>query len=82
MMKRVGTDYKVKDGVDLTILVNYGFDPSPGYCEYYRYYKEDEYLWIDKFNRKIDMTSPSFSCKFTRCKRIINKLIRDGLVER
>ena len=80
-MIKVDSAYKMKDDINLDILVNYGFDLSPQYNEYYRYYREDEYLWVDKFSRKIDMTSPSYLCKFTRCKRIINKLIKDGLLE-
>lgn len=74
--------YKIRKDIDLNILVDFGFDPSPEYNEYYRYYREDEYLWVDKFSRKIDMTSPEKHCTFIRCKRIINKLIQAGLVEK
>lgn len=80
-MIKVDSAYKIKDDINLDILVNYGFDSSPQYNEYYRYYREDEYLWVNKFSRKIDMTSPSYFCKFTRCKRIITKLMKAGLLE-
>ena len=81
MMRRINSGYKIKDDVDLTVLVNYGFDPSPEFNEYYRYCREDEYMWVNKHNRIIDMTSPDWFCIFTRCKRVLNKLIKDGLAE-
>lgn len=81
-MIRKDSGYKIKDDVDLTILVEYGFDPSPEFEEYYRYYREDEYLWVDKHTRIIDMTSPEFFCEFYRCKRLITRLVKAGLVEK
>lgn len=43
-MTKIDSGYKIKDSVDLTILVDYGFDPSPEFHEYYRYRNDDEYL--------------------------------------
>ena len=81
MVTKVNSGYKIKEAVDLAILVNFGFDPSPEFNEYYRYRREDEYLWVDKHTRIIDMTSPQYLCPFARCKRIISKLKKAGLVE-
>lgn len=81
MMRRIKSGYKIKDNIDLNILVNYGFDPSPDFNEYYRYYREDEYMWVDKHTRIIDMTSPDFFCEFIRCKKVLNKLIKDNIAK-
>ena len=43
---------------------------------------EDEYLWVNKYSRKIDMTSPDYFCKFIKCKYIINKLKKANMVEK
>ena len=81
MIIREDSGYKIKDNIDLKILVDFGFDPSPEFEEYYRYYREDEYLWVDKNTRIIDMTSTDYFCNFIRCKKIINKLMKLGLLE-
>ena len=41
-MTRLDSGYKIKDDVDLTILVEYGFDPSPEFNEYYRYHSKEK----------------------------------------
>ena len=80
-MMKINTFLKIKDDVDLEKLKDLNFTTTK-YEEYYRFVKEDEYLWVDKCSRKIDMTSPDCFCKFTRCKHIINKLKRADMVEK
>lgn len=80
-MIRINSGYKLKDKVDLIRLIDFGFDLSPEYKEYYRYYRECEYLWVDKYTKIIDMTSPDYFCSFIRCKKVIGKLKKAGLLE-
>lgn len=80
-MIRVDTLLKIKDNVDLEKLKDFNFITGK-YSEYYRFANEDEYLWVDKYSRKIDMTSPDYFCKFTKCKNVINKLKQANMVEK
>lgn len=79
-MLRVDTLLKIKDNIDLEKLKDFKFTTSY-YSEYYKFSINDEYLWVDKYTRKIDMTSPDYFCKFTKCKNIINKLKKADMVE-
>lgn len=80
-MLRVDTLLKIKDDIDLEKLKEFKFSSTP-YEEYYSFMNEDEYLWVNKYSRKIDMTSPDYFCKFIKCKYIINKLKKANMVEK
>ena len=80
-MLKVNTLLKIKDNIDLEKLKDFKFTTAQ-YEEYYRFMSEDEYLWVDKYSRRIDMTSPDYFCKFNRCKNIINKLKQADMVEK
>ena len=80
-MLQVNTLLKIKDNIDLEKLKHFKFS-STSYEEYYKFMDEDEYLWVDKCSRKIDMTSPDYFCKFIKCKYIINKLKKANMVEK
>ena len=62
-------------------LEKFGFLTRPE-SEYYKFVYEDEYLWVDKFTRVIDVTSPIYECDFEYCKKIIKKLIKADMVEK
>lgn len=79
-MLKVNALLKIKDNIDLEKLKDFKFTTAH-YEEYYRFISEDEYLWIDKYSRKIDMTSPDYFCKFNRCKKVIDKLKKADMVE-
>lgn len=72
---------KIKDNVDLRELEKFEFTTRPE-SEYYKYMYNDEYLWVNKHTRNIDMTSPIYLCKFNKCLSIIDKLKKAGLVEK
>lgn len=80
-MLRIDTLLKIKDDVDLDKLKDFNFTTRK-YLEYYKFVNEDEYLWVDKFSRKIDITSPDYFCKFTKCKKVIDKLKKADMVEK
>ena len=80
-MLQVNTLLKIKDDIDLEKLKHFKFSSTP-YEEYYKFMDEDEYLWVDKCFRKIDMTSPDYFCKFIKCKYIINKLKKANMLEK
>lgn len=44
---------RVIDNVDLKELEKFGFDTIPE-SEYYRFYMDDDYIWVDKSTRKVD----------------------------
>lgn len=79
-MLRVDTKLKIKNNIDLEKLKDFKFTTT-NYEEYYRFVNEDEYLWVNKYSRKIDMTSPDYFCKFIKCKRVIDKLKKASMVE-
>lgn len=79
---------RIKDNVDLKELKKFGFDTIPE-NEYYRFYRNDDYIWVDKYTRKIDYRYfnlgilTSSNEPQTRVSRTITtKLIKAGLVEK
>lgn len=80
-MLKVNTLLKIKDDIDLEKLEDFKFTTAY-YKEYYKFMSEDEYLWVDKHSRKIDMTSPNDFCKFNRCRYVLNKLTKADMVEK
>ena len=80
-MLRIDTLLKIKDDIDLEKLKEFKFSSTP-YEEHYRFMNEDEYLWVNKYSRKIDMTSPEYFCKCMKSKYIINKLKKANMVEK
>ena len=80
--------WKIKDERDLKELEKFGFTTAH-YEEYYRYCREDDYVWVDKFTRKIDyryfdlgLFRKSVEPQTTRAKVITTKLIQAGYVEK
>ena len=79
---------KIKDGIDLKDLEKFGFGTRPE-SGYYRYYRDDDYIWVDKYTRKIDYRYFVFG-RFTASvepqtrisKTITTRLIKAGLVEK
>lgn len=80
-MLQVDALLKIKDDINLEKLKEFKFSSTP-YGEYYRFMNEDEYLWVNKCSRKIDMTSPDYFCEFIKCRYIINKLKKADMVEK
>ena len=79
---------KIRDDVDLKELEKFGFGSRPE-SEYYRYCRDDDYIWVDKYTRKIDYRYFVFG-RFTASvepqtrlsKTITTRLIKAGLVEK
>ena len=79
--------WKVKEEVNLRELEKFGFDDCS--TRYYRYYRDNDYIWVDKYNRIIDfryhwagILNESIEPETAISKTIITKLTKAGLVEK
>ena len=79
-MKQVKLKFKVKDSINLSNLKSYGFTTN-NHMEYYKFMSNDEYLWVDKISRELDMTSPDYFCEFKVVHKLIDKLKKNGVIE-